>query len=149
MKLHAKQITVSTQEELTKLVENFKSGRKFVIQVSFSNGICLYDFLKEVDIPDFKDRYYVNQEKNIHIAICSEYVHISTAGLATFSHQDADDNYINAYLSQSRVMMILLEKICDLMCDTSVYDIESHSYGILSELALSLTHNSTFYIEIL
>lgn len=144
-------ILISEQSHLNELVNRINNGIFFAYKFKFSDRKLFISLLESIDISykDFSDKYfYYNSFRKLHISESQfDYVWISTYGLIA-QNKATDNRTVNSCLSQYLVISLLLKKATEVIEDERVYDIDSYSFSILTELTPAIFHNLTFYVEV-
>lgn len=142
---------VSDQCDLNELINLISKPKPFAGKFRFAERELFYSLLDSLKISyeNFSKKYFFyDSTRKIHISE-SQFggVWISTTGLVPVS-KATTNRAVNACLNQYMVISLLLEKAIAIVEDERVYDIDSHSSGLLSRLSPAIFHNLTFYIEV-
>lgn len=144
-------ILISEQSHLNELVNRINNGIFFAYKFKFSDRKLFISLLESIDISyeDFSDKYFhYNSFRKLHISESQhDYVWISTYGLIA-KNKATDNRTVNSCLSQYKVISLLLKKAIEVVKDERVYDVDSYSFSILTELTPAIFHNLTFYVEV-
>lgn len=142
--------TISSQEELSSLIERFIHGPDFAHAFKFTDDSLKEQFFSSVgiDCNDFNCKYfYYDKTRNIHISESERgYLWISTMGLVSV-YRFINNNIVSAFESQHLVLSLLIEKALSLCNDNSIFDIDSASYECLGQMTTALFHNLLLYLE--
>lgn len=144
-------ILVSSHTHLEELITRISEKEQFANQFKFSDRdffVMLLESLK-INYDDFTTKYYhYDASRRLHIGESEfGYVWISTVGLIA-KNKSTTNPAVNACLNQHTVISLLLEKSIAVVEDERVYDIQSYSFGLLSNLSPAIFHNLTFYVEV-
>lgn len=142
---------ISDENQLTRLINKIKRNQLFGKQFKFAERGLFLTLLNEleIDINEFsKNYFYIDHSRNLHIGESQfEYIWISTHGLIA-KNKTTTNKAVNSCVNQYTVLSVLMEKAIEVSRKESVYDIDSHYFGYLSELSPALFHNILFYIEV-
>lgn len=146
-----KYILISNQSHLDELIDLFAQGELIANQFKFSERdffITLLESLK-INYEDFTKKYfYYDGIRKIHISESEfGYVWISTYGLIP-KNKATTNRAVNSSVNQYTVLKLLFEKSITIIQNEKVYDIDSYSFGYLSELSPAIYHNLIFYVEV-
>lgn len=142
---------ISNQSHLDELIDLFTQRELFANLFKFSERdffITLLESLK-INYDDFTKRYFhYDGIRKIHISESEfGYVWISTYGLIA-RNKATTNRAVNSSINQYTVLKLLFEKSITLIQNEKVYDIDSNSFGYLSELSPAIFHNLIFYVEV-
>jgi hypothetical protein len=144
-------ILIIERIDLDYLLEQFSQKELFAFQFKFYDRKLFTILLKSLKInyKDFANKYYYYDEiRNLHISESEfGYVWISTFGLIA-KHKTTTNSAVNSCANQYTVISLLLEKAIEISKKENVYDVDSYSFGSLTELSPALFHNALFYIEV-
>lgn len=142
-------ITIANKSDLSLLLKKIKED-KFAKKFNFRSEELKKQFFKDlhIDISNFEKRYYFyNKELDLHISESEfNYLWISTIGIV--GHSNINNKFLKALCSQNIVVNLLFKEVMKLCDEESTLDVDSHSYGYLSELTPALFHNVLFYFEL-
>lgn len=146
-----KYILISNQSHLDELIDLFAQRELIANQFKFSERdffITLLESLK-INYEDFTKKYFhYDGIQKIHISESEfGYVWISTYGLIA-KNKATTNRAVNSSINQYTVLKLLFEKSITIIQNEKVYDIDSHSFGYLSELSPAIYHNLIFYVEV-
>lgn len=144
-------VLIDTSKVLNELIQKINSNIPFAEKFSFSSRELLAELFDDLDI-NFKEfsnkNYHYDHLKKLHISESIEgYVWISTSGLVP-KGKTVNEPLINSCRSQYLVLSLLFDKAIELTLDESVYDVNTYSSELLTELSPAIYHNLTFYIEL-
>ena len=145
-------ILISEQNDLDELVSRISGEKPFANKFKFSERdffVTLLGSLK-INYEDFTKKYFhYDPIRKLHISESAfGCVWISTFGLIA-TNKATTNRAVNSCLNQHLVISLLFKKAIEVVEDERVYDIDSYSSGLLSELSPVIFHNLTFYIEVL
>lgn len=142
---------ISKQSHLTELLNRISKSEPFAYSFKFSERDLFISLLESLKVryEDFTKKYFhYDSLRKLHISESEfGYVWISTSGLVP-RKKATSNRAVNSCLNQYLVISLLFEKAIEVVKDERVYDIDSHSSGLLSELSPAIFHNLTFYIEV-
>lgn len=152
MSQEIEKVSISTDEDLQFLVNQFRNGPPFAMAFEFLTDELWKGFACAIglDLEEFDSHYYYFDKKSgVHISESEKgYIWISTMGLVAKSRV-TDNKYINACSWQKTLLMHLLDDAILLSNDERTYDIDSYNYSMVEELTPALFHNTIFYFETL
>jgi hypothetical protein len=144
-------VLVSKKAHLEEIVNRIVKQEPFAYQFKFSKRKLFIALLESVKVSyeEFKAKYYYyDVSRKLHISESEfGYVWISTAGLVA-NKKPTTNRAVNSCLYQYTVISLLFQKAIEVVQDESVYDIDSYSFGLLSNLSPAIYHNLVFYIEV-
>lgn len=145
-------ILVSKQAHVEEIVNRIIKQEQFAEQFKFPDRelfIALLELVK-VNYKAFTDKYfYYDAIRKLHISESEfGYVWISSIGLVANKKKTTKNPAVNSCLNQYTVVSLLFEKAIEVVQDEKVYDIDSYTFGLLSNLSPAIYHNLIFYIEV-
>lgn len=151
MKKEPTKIKINTQKDLEYLLKRITNGPLFSESFKFNNYDLFLTLLKtlKIDYEEFKTKcFFYDQERRLHISESEfKYVWISTFGLVAKDTRTTN-SFLNACNSQFIVISLLFNKAIELINSEDIFDVDSHSFGYLSDFTPALFHNVLFYIEV-
>lgn len=142
-------IVIVNEKDLSTLVNNINTI-KFARKFKFETKDIKNRFLKEmgIDISNFEKNYYFyNKKIDLHISE-SEFNYLWISNIGVVGHTNCINNFYSSLRSQNIVIDLLFKEALKLCNQESSYDIDSYSYGYLSELTPAIFHNVLFYFEL-
>lgn len=146
-----KYVIISNQADLKELCQLLTQRELFAYKFKFAERSLFTTLLESLGIDSvaFGTKYFhFDSTQKLHISESEfGYVWISTYGLIAKS-KATKNRAVNACIYQYTVISMLFDTAIKVSQNEKVYDIDSYSFGQLSELTPTIFHNLIFYTEV-
>ena len=144
-------VIISNQHDLEELSQRLTQRELFAHRFKFSERNLFTTLLKSlgIDSEAFETKYfYFDSTRKLHVSESEfGYVWISTYGLIA-KNKATNNRAVNACINQYTVISLLFDTAIRVSQNEKVYDIDSYSFGQISELTPVIFHNLIFYTEV-